>query len=1602
MRWIPVFLALAAALAHAAEFHTPVSINSVNSTAFYPIDRLIQGPGTGFAETPPHDAIPGSNQTWVTDQTNGNGNYYANGVPAPVLVIDLGEDTRLAEISTWGYSATNANGVRTFDLRFATAAEGPAGCGNSIPAQVGFIAAASDATRDSHPLVPVIARYVEFTATGNWRNYMPHGGDRVGLGEISFENVGPVSDPRLETATALDLDFDGSLQSFGLDLHNAGVTQNLTVVSATFGGPQAGAFSIIGTPPGIAPGNTATLEFSFNPTGLAGAVAATLNLTTNDALVLAVSIPLAGFLHDPKLVVAGTLDFGIIAPGSPPAAKSLPLRNDGAGHALVISSATLSGPNAASFAIVSPPANVPPSGPGEISVTCNPAPATGYLTAQLTLATNDAANPLTVVNLQVRVATVETTPQVRINEFLASNDTGLKDGDGNRPDWIELFNSGETDVDLAGWHLTDRANKPTQWTFPSVTIEAGKYLVVFASGQASGNYVDAGGNLHTNFSLAAGGEYLGLIRPDGVTIASEFAPKYPPQFADVSYGALQDTGSETNAIAASVPNLEVPADGSDGLAWTFRTFTPGPAWFAGTGQGIGYDLAADYAPFITTDVKAALYDAGKPGIYIRFPFTVADRTAVTALRLHVRYDDGFAAYLNGTAIAARNAPGAPRWDSLATGSSNPEPGEETIDVSAFIGDLQNGDNVLAIHGLNNATNSSDFLVTAELLVTTPGPPTAGNGWLPVPTPGARNSAAANPGPAIAAVTPQPADPQAGQPTTITAAVSPRLAPVDAVTLHYRVAYGSETAVPMTDDGVAPDLTANDGIFSAAIPASAHTAGEMLRWAVTASDTAANAARAPAFLDSVGDSQSPEYYGTVIPDPGLASGLPVFQWFTPNVSASHTRAGARASVAFRGRFYDNVFVRQRGGATNGSSSQKFDFNKGETFYIDQTMPAVGEINLNGNGSDGTYVRQPLAFQTYRDTGHAACQCALWQMRVNNSSDRTGVFVEQVDDSFLTRNGYDPEGELYKVTGYQLAPSLSTDLGGFEKKTADREDVTSFSSLVAGLNQPTAAARRSYIFDSLDVPQILNYLALRSITQDADDVRKNYYLYQDARGDQRWRIFPWDKDWTFGITGDGGTWLPHPFFGDHNHAKQNANQWNVLYDDMFGDILTQRLYLRRLRTLMDTVLASPISENRAAIIAPASPPLSSNLSSINNYLISRRNVLANNYPDLIPASQPANPAVAITNAEFNPASGNQDHEYIQIHNSETTEIDISGWTLAGAVGFTFPPGTVISRGGELTISPDTLAFRQRPTSPTGGEDRIVVGPYTGHLSNFGETITLANPLGTTVSNYNTPVAPTDAQRYLVISEIMYHPNPDGDAEFIELMNISDSVTLDLAGVSFTQGILFTFPPATSLPPGGRVVVVKNETSFRTAYGPAIPIAGIFDSPTSLDNGGEFLKLDDATGSTIAGFAYDDMSPWPVQADGAGSLVLIAPRTHLDPALPQNWRVSITPAGSPGTDDAIHFTGDPQADANNNSRPDLVDYALGANAHPQFRFVENSVLLDVPYIANADDAIVTAEYSTDLTHWTPGDFVQDNGALRTFSPPAAMTGGIRVFARAAVRLR
>jgi hypothetical protein len=122
-----------------------------------------------------------------------------------------------------------------------------------------------------------------------------------------------------------------------------------------------------------------------------------------------------------------------------------------------------------------------------------------------------------------------------ISEFLAENQVGFKDNDGDFSPWIELHNGGDSTVNLDGWFLTDNPTNRCQWRFPKVSLLPDRSLIVFASGKARTQDL---AHLHTNFRLDPQGGYLALVNP-ATNAVSEFAPAYPRQSTDVSYGSIR-------------------------------------------------------------------------------------------------------------------------------------------------------------------------------------------------------------------------------------------------------------------------------------------------------------------------------------------------------------------------------------------------------------------------------------------------------------------------------------------------------------------------------------------------------------------------------------------------------------------------------------------------------------------------------------------------------------------------------------------------------------------------------------------------------------------------------------------------------------------------------------------------------------------------------------------------------------------------------------------------------------------------------------------------------------------------------------------------------
>ena len=214
-------------------------------------------------------------------------------------------------------------------------------------------------------------------------------------------------------------------------------------------------------------------------------------------------------------------------------------------------------------------------------------------------------------------------PEIVINEFLASNQTGLADPDfGHLSDWVELYNSSPGSITLSGYFLSDDLDDPTKWQFPENTIlPAQGYLLVWADDEATG--------LHTNFKLGKSGEALVLSDADSSALDSI---RFGVQADDISFGRLPTepltwtffspaSPGEANDITHTVPMTPEPlfsqAGGFySGIQWvSFQEMDQTEIYYSLDGTPPD-DAATLYTGPLsiteTTALRAIAYQTGKP------------------------------------------------------------------------------------------------------------------------------------------------------------------------------------------------------------------------------------------------------------------------------------------------------------------------------------------------------------------------------------------------------------------------------------------------------------------------------------------------------------------------------------------------------------------------------------------------------------------------------------------------------------------------------------------------------------------------------------------------------------------------------------------------------------------------------------------------------------------------------------------------------------------------------------------------------------------------------------------------------------------------------
>ena len=1211
--------------------------------------------------------------------------------------------------------------------------------------------------------------------------------------------------------------------------------------------------------------------------------------------------------------------------------------------------------------------------------------------------------------------------KVWILEFVASNDGSVVDEDGDDEDWIEIYNDAGSPVDISGWGLSDDPGVPQKWIFPPGTIIGSKdFMTIFASNK---NRRVVGEQFHTNFKLSSAGEYLGLTQADGSTVEHDYSPTYPTQVEGASYGVGQGSGIETVIELDSPGQAGVPVDEADFNAnyanWNNApgTMFTGPTW-RDVNMALGFD-SGGYLAWIsdTGDFRSELHGL-QSSLFARIPFELADPNAVNEMTLRMRWDDGFIAYINGVRIAGDRDPASPGWNAVATDRRSDGQNDDwevfSVDLNSL--SLVEGTNVLAIHGMNESIGNSDILIYPELDIAVTGGVNDSTGYMSEPSfEGVNNEISDTVAPIVTDVTDSPERPVGGAgsgPILVTAKVSEGTGALASVEMYSRIMFGSEAMTVMNDDGTGGDEVADDGIYSALLVTTSLDAGEMIRWRVEAKDNDNVTGTSPAFPDPL---DSDQYYGTVAHNAEHnSSQLPIVETFVQNQSSVDQRAGGRVSLFYLGEFYDNVQMDLHGQSTASfpKKSYDLDFNKGNRFLWREGERRVKDVNLLTNYADKSKVLNTLAYKSLNLTGAQAHYAFAVRVQRNGEFFSVVDMVEDGDERYLDRVGLDEEGTLYKMYDRMVS------VGGGSKKTPKDGDKSDLQALINGVTNGSTTDKRRWAYDNIDLAASVNYLSAYTTIGITDAGHKNYYMYRDTQGTGEWRPLPWDVDLSFGRRWTSTLRYFDPQLLTTFTIPTTVNPfWSVMqttpeFRDMMlrrVDSLRDELILSNADAAVNDWIEDSIVEIRNQIgtdadLDDAKWPLWGTSARganamqihsdriINDFLPARRTFLFGSSFRVngasIASTEPATPNVDFHSVDFLPVTGNQDEEYIILKNNEVSaDIDLSGWTLSGAVDYTFPVGTVILSGagtsasgyqGLIHIARDSASFRARATGPKGGEFRYVQGGYSGQLSARGETIELRNDSGVLIDTFTYTGTPTVNQLALRVTEVNYHPaDPtgaesaalpgviDSDFEFVELKNTSGA-SIELGGSSFTEGVEYSFVGPLSLPAGARIILAKNPAAFAIRY-PAVSSLVVGPFIGQLDNDGETLRLVDGVGENILVFTYNDR--WYPPSDGGGlSLVIRDDATPYDSLSdPAMWAASELVGGSPGTGDTswqVHFNAwqegvFPEADWLTDGAFDADPDGDGRKNWEEYAYATNPLVADAAQVSGTEVEVEGVDY-------------------------------------------
>lgn len=439
-----------------------------------------------------------------------------------------------------------------------------------------------------------------------------------------------------------------------------------------------------------------------------------------------------------------------------------------------------------------------------------------------------------------------------------------------------------------------------------------------------------------------------------------------------------------------------------------------------------------------------------------------------------------------------------------------------------------------------------------------------------PTPGSQNSGPAAPKPFT--IEYDDVGPVDGS-FDVQIAVKDQTQPINGVSMTYQVNRGDATSVQMTPSG--------DGVYTATIPAQAP--GSMIQWHFTISDGSGNSVRIPPFKNATDQ----EFFGTFVDDPTLSTKLPVIYINCKDEKAPFTEGKDTAtpgcSIMINGKFYDNIILRRRGMSSLSWPKPKIKVDAGDQGKIFELFENDGrkvkEFNMNSEWvepGENSYMRETAAWKALKEMGVDTLDYYQTQVRLNGEYFGKFSLGEDWDVDPLEEAGYAVTGPLMKsISGefsnlrWDVDPSQAV---FYYRPITIKSDDTfkELTDLTRGLAGGICQSRSSYIYDNVDLPKVVNYMAAMTVLLNQDRCTKNFYVYKDPKTEQ-WSLLPWDVEASFGSDrGLGGRPAPDycildceqwnsPLYCDKNHPQDLliSTPWGLITTDVNPERSSRKL-------------------------------------------------------------------------------------------------------------------------------------------------------------------------------------------------------------------------------------------------------------------------------------------------------------------------------------------------------------------------------------------------------------------------------------------------------------